>query len=125
MRDLNQTLKELKNEDIIWIISIFTAFFALISNSIERKYTDQKVPKFKKDFKTINIFIGVVSFFVYLYFLVLTYSRFKENNPNTSFKTMRIRQANFIAASLVIIASVIYLITEILSDDDTDIDLLI
>ena len=46
------------------------------------------------------------------------------NNPNTSFKQMRIREANFIAAILVLLATLIYLVTSILSDDHSDIDLL-
>ncbi len=125
MSDLNQILKELDTEDLIWIISLFTSIFAIYSNQLERSYVKHKNPRDQKRFKTINITIGIISFFIYLYFLLLSFSRFRENNPNTSFKTLKIREANFVAASLIVIASVIYIITEILSDDGFDANILI
>ena len=124
MDNILKNLKELEIEDLIWIITLFTASFAIVSNKLERDYLFTCDSTKQKKFKTINITLLSIAFFIYLYFVLLAYSRIKMNNPNTSFKQMRIREANFIAAILVLLATLIYLVTSILSDDNTDIDLL-
>lgn len=124
MDNILKNLKELEIEDLIWIITLFTASFAIVSNKLERDYLFTGDLTKQKKFKTINITLLSIAFFIYLYFVLLAYSRIKMNNPNTSFKQMRIREANFIAAVLVLLATLIYLVTSILSDDNTDIDLL-
>ena len=124
MSDLNQTLKELRNEDIIWIINLFIASFAILSNSFERDYLLSKNLRSKKRFKTINITIGAISFFIFLYFFLLSYSRCQKNRK-TSMKDFCLQNANLVAASLVLIASIIYFFTEILSDDDFEANILI
>jgi len=123
MNDINKTLKELNTEDIIWIISIFTAAFAIISNKLEKEYICTNNLKKKKEYKTINITLLSVAFFIYLYFLLLTYSRVKNLTPQTPLKKVNLTHANFIATALFVTGSIISLIVEILSDDDTDIDL--
>ncbi len=80
MNDLNKTLQELNTEDIIWIISLFTASFAIYSNYLERNYVYTHNKKSKTRYKTINITIGVIAFFIYLYFFLLSYQRIQENN---------------------------------------------
>lgn len=117
MKEVNQTLQELSNEDIIWIINLFIASFAILSNYYERDYVYTKNRQSKKRFKTINITIGAISFFIFLYFFILSYSRAQNCS---SLKSYCLSHANLIAASLVLIASIIYFLTEILSDDDFD-----
>ncbi len=124
MDSILRNLKELEIEDLIWVITLFTASFAIVSNKLEREFLFTGDLTKQKKFKTINITLLSIAFFIYLYFVMLAYSRFKLNNPNTTFKQLRIREANFIAAVLVLLATIIYFITSILSDDNTDIDLL-
>lgn len=124
MDSILRNLKELEIEDLIWVITLFTASFAIVSNKLEREFLFTGDLTKQKKFKTINITLLSIAFFIYLYFVMLAYSRFKLNNPNTTFKQLRIREANFIAAVLVLLATIIYFINSILSDDNTDIDLL-
>lgn len=120
MNNINKILKELEIEDIIWIITLFSAIFAIISNKFERDYVINYSKKSQKTYKTINITLLIISFFIYLYFLLLSYSRIKEINPSTTFKQARLTNINFIAATLFIVASLISIFVEIFSDDGSD-----
>jgi len=124
MNKINKILKELEIEDMIWIITLFSAIFAIISNKYERNYVITKNQSSKVRYKTINVTLLTISFFIYLYFLLLSYSRIKEINPNTTFKQARLTNINFITATLFIIASIISIFVEIFSDDGSDINLL-
>lgn len=124
MNNIRKTLKELEIEDIIWIITLFSAIWAIISNKFEREYLLTKNKKSKTTYKTINVTLLTISFFVYLYFLLLSYSRVKEINPQTSFKQARLTNLNFIGAILFIIAALISIIVEIYSEDGSDTSLI-
>ncbi len=124
MNKVTETLKEIRIEDWIWITYLFLASFALIANFFERDYLLKGNKLSKKVFKTINIAIFITVFFVYIYFVLLTYSRFKEREQHTTIKSMIITNANFIAACLFLIGGLIYILTEIASDDETDVDVL-
>lgn len=119
-----KTLQEIKVEDWIWIIYLFLSIFALIANFFERDYLLNGSKTSKKAFKTINIAIFVIVFFIYVYFVLLTYSRFKEREQHTTIKSMIVTNTNFIAASLFLIGGILHIFTEIISDNDTDVDLL-
>lgn len=119
-----KTLQEIQIEDWIWIIYLFLSAFALVSNFFEKDYLLNRNKTSKKAFKTINIAVFIIVFFIYLYFVLLTYSRFKERQQQTTIKSMIVTNANFIAASLFLIGGILYLFTEIISDDETDVDIL-
>ena len=124
MNKVLKKLEEVRVEDWIWIIYLFLASFALIANFFEKDYLLNRNKVSKKAFKTINIAIFIIVFFIYLYFVLLTYSSFKEKEEHMSIKSMIITNANFIAACLFLIGGIIYLLTEIASDNETDIDIL-
>ena len=119
-----KTLQEIQIEDWIWIIYLFLSALALVSNFFEKDYLLNRNKTSKKAFKTINIAVFIIVFFIYLYFVLLTYSRFKERQQQTTIKSMIVTNANFIAASLFLIGGILYLFTEIISDDETDVDIL-
>lgn len=120
MKDISENLKELEIEDFIWLISLFSACFALLSNKLERDYLYTHNLSKEKEYKTINITLLVIAFFIYLYFMMLNYKRIK-NSTNQSFKQMRINNANFLAATLIVLATIIYIMTSILSTNELEI----
>jgi len=124
MDRINRTLRELEIEDWIWIITLFSAIFAIISNYFEKKYVVTKDKNSKNTYKTINVTLLTISFLIYLYFLILSYSRIKEINPTTSFKQARLTNLNFLGAVLFIIAAGISIFVEIYSDDGSDTSLI-
>lgn len=120
MKDISENLKELEIEDFIWIISLFSACFALLSNKLEKDYLYTHNLSKEKEYKTINIALLVIAFFIYLYFMMLNYKRIK-NSTYQSFKQMRINNANFLAATLIVLATIIYIMTSILSTNELEI----
>ena len=120
MKDISENLKELEIEDFIWIISLFSACFALVSNKLEKDYLYTHNLSKEKEYKTINITLLVISFFIYLYFMMLNYKRIK-NSTHQSFKQMRINNANFLAATLIVLATIIYIMTSILGTNELEI----
>ena len=120
MKDISENLKELEIEDFIWIISLFSACFALLSNKLEKDYLYTHNLSKEKEYKTINIALLVIAFFIYLYFMMLNYKRIK-NSTHQSFKQMRINNANFLASTLIVLATIIYIMTSILSTNELEI----
>lgn len=121
MDDLNEMLNELRIEDFIWITFIFLSVFAIISNHFERKYDINHITKDKQIFRNINTTIFSITFIIYLYFVHLNFKRIKELNPESSPKQILTANANFIAASLFLIAGSIYLLTSIFGDSEANV----
>ena len=111
MEILNR-LKQLRNEDFIWIIYFFIAAFALLSNVFERDFVLTKNSNSFKKSKTINVIIFFVAFFIYLYFVLLFTSNL--NNMERNFNNTKYRNTflQLIAALLFVIGGAIYLVQE-------------
>ena len=125
MDKVTKTLHELDIEDLIWVIYLFISALAIYSNYLERIYVTKHDVLAKKKYKTINISVLSIGFFIYLYFLILAYQKHKEKDNRTTLKNILIKDARLIASILLIICAIITLLSEIMSDDDTDIDLLV
>ena len=125
MNDISRKLKRLKNEDIIWIIYFFIVVFALYSNKLDRDYLLNHDNSAYKSEKYINIGIFFVTFFIYLYFVLLLtedLSNMERNFNNDNYRSTFIQ---LIAALLFLIGGSIYLINEIVrKDDDLDVGLI-
>lgn len=116
MEILNR-LKQLRNEDFIWIIYFFIATFALLSNVFERDFVLTKNSNSFKKSKTINVIIFFVAFFIYLYFVLLFTSNL--NNMEKNFNNAKYRNTflQLIAALLFLVGGAIYLMQEILTNE--------
>lgn len=116
MEILNR-LKQLRNEDFIWIIYFFIATFALLSNVFERDFVLTKNSNSLKKSKTINVIIFFVAFFIYLYFVLLFTSNL--NNMERNFNNAKYRNTflQLIAALLFLVGGAIYLMQEILTNE--------
>ncbi len=117
----SETLNEIRIEDYIWIIYIFLAIFAIVSNHYEKEYELKHEKKDEKTFRNINTFIFVITLIIYIYFVIINYKHIKKLNPNSSFKEILIENAGFIASVLFLIAGAISLLISIYGSDDDDI----
>lgn len=95
---LDEKLKRLKREDLIWITYFFIAAAALFSNELDRIFLKTKNYKYYKKEKEINITIFVISFFIYLYFVLLNTNNL--NNIQGNFNNPKYRN-NFIQLSFL------------------------
>ena len=125
MNDISRRLKRLRNEDIIWIIYFFIVVFALYSNKLDRVFLLKHDNGAYKNEKYINISIFFVTFFIYLYFVLLLtedLSNMERNFNNDNYRSTFIQ---LIAALLFLIGGSIYLINEIVrKDNDLDVGLI-
>lgn len=125
MNDISRKLKRLRNEDIIWIIYFFIVVFALYSNILDRDYLLNHDNGAYKSEKYINIGIFFVTFFIYLYFVLLLTEDLSNMERNFNNEDYRSTFIQLIAALLFLIGGSIYLINEIVrKDDDLDVGLI-
>lgn len=115
MDELNEALRELKIEDWIWIIVLFTTIAALVSDSFERNWLFTNDRTEYNKFKTINIVLLFVSFLIYVYFAFLTFKKFKQSQSAGSFSDMILKEINFLAASLILIGILLNVFVELKS----------
>jgi len=121
---MNSRFEKLNIENFIWIIYIFIAIAAIVSNYYEKKYYLFNEPKYRDNYKTINIINFTIAFFIYLYFLKLNYQNIKEVKRSMSNKNILERHASFIAACLFLIGGIIYLFVEISSSNSEEVAIL-
>ncbi len=124
MKEINEKLKRLRNEDLIWIIYFFVAAFALISNMYDRKYLLNKDKSAYGKEKIINISIFVVAFFIYLYFVLLLTEDLGKMEKNFQDKKYRSTFIQLIAAILFLIGGAIYLVNEVTTNDPDDVGII-
>lgn len=105
----NDTLNEIRVEDYIWIIYIFLAIFAIISNHYEREYELKHQKSDKQTFRKINTTIFIIVFIIYIYFVAINYKHIKKLDRNSSLTEILLANAGFIAAILFLIAGLISL----------------
>ena len=113
-------LKKIKIEDYIWIINLVIVFFALYSNRLEENYINYNDLSSEKKYKTINIVILIVFFFIYGYLAYTRFSVLHNLNKNTSKKELIIDENNLFASILILTSTFIYLVDEILSENKID-----
>ncbi len=116
----NETYKEVRIEDYIWIIYIFLAIFAIVSNYFEKEYLKKHDKKDENIFRTINTEIFIITFIIYLYFAYVNYKHIKRLDKNSSPKEVLLANAGLIAAILFLIGGGISLWISIYGDDDDD-----
>lgn len=119
----SETFNEVRIEDYIWIVYIFLAFFALISNHYEKEYLKKHKKKDENIFRTINTEIFIVTFIIYLYFAYINYKHIKRLDRTSSPREIFLANAGFIAALLFLIGGAISLYISIVGDDEDDFNL--
>lgn len=106
-------LKKIRIEDFIWIVNFFVVFFALMSNDYEENYIKTHNESSKNVYKTINTTILIVAFIIYAYFSYTRYQSLHELKNTSSKQEILNTNLNFIASLLVVIATLLFIYTEI------------
>ena len=78
MDDLDSKLKEIKIENIIWLIYIGIIVLSYYSNYLEKDYFINKNNKSKKKYRETLIIIFSILVIVYLYFFIDSISDIKK-----------------------------------------------
>lgn len=120
--EINEKLKEIKSEDIIWIVLIGIIILSFISNNYERKYYINNDGKSKIKYQSLNILISAILVIIYVYFLKGSIDSLKKLKPSDSSKKKNLLTLSFIASLLITISGVIFLYISI-TDNNLDVEL--
>ena len=115
-------LQRISEENFIWVVYFFIIIAALLSNAYEKYFLETGDFRKQKIFKTLNITIFCVAFFIYLYFVVISYQNVQELRESSTKKEVLSAHMQLIASLLFLVAGGIALVAEINREDpDTDI----
>lgn len=107
--DLEERLKSIRAENIVWIIYYVLISFCLYANSIEKDYFLTGNNNSKKLYRKLNIGIFTVAVIIYLYFTYDSYKALKNLNINDSLKKKDLTNLSFIGSTLILISGFIFL----------------
>lgn len=115
-------LQRISEENFIWVVYFFIIIAALLSNAYEKYFLETKDLRNQKIFRTLNITIFCVAFFIYLYFVIISYENVQELRESSTKKEVISAHVQLIASLLFLVAGGLALYTELNRDEpDTDI----
>lgn len=120
--EINEKIKEINTEDMIWIIYIGIIFLSFVSNHFEKKYYLNSDINSREKYQKFMIFIFAVLIIIYIYFLKSSIDSIKKLKPTDSKKKKDLVYLSFIASLLIAISGVIFLYIAIV-DDNLDVEL--
>lgn len=106
-------LQRLNNEDMIWVVYLFIAIAAIISDKFERDFVLSKNPIAHKKYRTINITVLTIALFIYIYFVFTNYEDVSTLKRETTKKEVILSHAGLVAALLFLVGGIITLFVEI------------
>ena len=120
--DISDRLKEIKIEDIVWIIYIGIIILSFYSNELEKNFFYTKNPIQKEKYRKILILIFSILLIVYLYFVKDSLDSVKKLSPHDSIQKQNLTYLALVASTLILISGVIFLYIAI-KDENIDVEL--
>lgn len=120
-KEVQDKIKQIDTENIIWIIYIGIIFFSLYSNTLERKYFIYNDVKSKNTYRNITIGIFTILVIVYFYFLKDSFNDVKSLNANDTYKKRYLTKLSFFGSLLIFISGIIFLYIAY-SDENIDVE---
>ncbi len=109
INELNDKLKELKAEEIVWIIYIGIIILSFYSNDLERKYFINNDLESKKKYTDLMIIIFTVLLIIYMYFAKSSLDDVRNLKQNDSMDKKRLTYLSFVGSFLILISGIIFL----------------
>ena len=103
-REKLESLKEIKDENIVWGVYIFIVFAAFLSNKIESDYVLTGSKKDYREFHAINLTVLSIGFFIYVYFLYRNFQHFNKKRSVSNYLSLISSIILLIAGALLIFA---------------------
>lgn len=121
-KELNERLKELRIEDIIWIIYIGIIGLSLYANNVERQYFIYKDKICKNLYQKLLIIIFGIVFIIYIYFAVISYKDVLKLSDDDSLEKRKYTYLSFIGSLLILVSGAIFLYIAI-KDENIEIEI--
>ena len=122
MDDKLKKLKEIKVENVIWIIYIGIIILSWYANSKEKKYLLYDDLLSRKEYQNLLVIIFTILLVIYYYFAKSSYDDMMNLTAFDSSKKQMLTRFSFLGSFLILISGTIFLILAIL-DDEIDIEL--
>ena len=116
-KDKLDKLKDIKVENVVWVIYIAIIILSYYANSIEKKFLLYDDIKSKKEYQGLMIFIFLILLIVYYYFAQDGYNKIMELNESDSKKKKVLSYAAFTGSFLILISGIIFLYILIVDDE--------
>ena len=117
MNNISDRLKEINNENKIWIIYIGIIILSWYANSKEKKYIIFNDQVSKKEYQKTMIIIFSILLLVYYYFLKDSIDGINNLTIYDSDKKRTLTYASFIGSLLIFISGIIFLSIAINDND--------
>lgn len=119
-----EKIEETNIEDIIWLTYFFIIIANLYSNYLERDYIKNNNIRSRNLFRQINLYVLVIAFFIYLYFVFLSYKSIRNLRSNATQKKVFLTNLTLISALLFLIAGALNIFIQKNSIYDDEIGLI-
>lgn len=119
---IKERLRELKNEDFIWVIYIGIIFLSWFSNSLERSYFKTFNTEYRDKYRSIIILIFSVLIVVYFYFFKESLKDLKNLKKNDSDQKKILVFLSFLGSLFILLSGIIFLYIAI-KDENLEVEL--
>lgn len=122
INEKNERLKDIKTENLIWVIYIGIIILSWYANSKEKHFILYEDNKNKKEYQKLMILIFTILVIAYYYFAKDSLEDYQKLTPFDNKKKRNLTTASLIA-SLFILVSGLILLGIAIEDDDIDIEI--
>lgn len=122
MSEKEERLKDIKTEDLIWIVYIGIIILSWYANSKEKHFVLYNDEKSKKEYQNLMILIFSVLVIAYYYFAKDSLKDYQKLTPFDSKKKKNLTTASLIASIFILVSGLILLGIAI-TDEDIDIEI--
>ena len=119
---IKERLRELKNEDFIWVIYIGIIFLSWFSNSLERSYFKTFNTEYRDKYRSIIILIFSILIVVYFYFFKESLKDLKNLKQNDSDQKKILVFLSFLGSLFILLSGIIFLYIAI-KDENLEVEL--
>lgn len=120
--ELYEKLKQLRIEEIIWVVYIGIIIMSFYSNYLEKKYFIYNDLKSRENYRKMLILIFSILIVVYIYFLKTSVDDVRNLKPTDSDKKKRLTCLSLIGSLFIAASGAIFLYIAIM-DQDIDVEL--
>ena len=122
MNEKEERLKDIKTENLIWVVYIGIIILSWYANSKEKHFVLYNDEKSKKEYQNLMILIFSVLVIAYYYFAKDSLKDYQKLTPFDSKKKKNLTTASLIASIFILVSGLILLGIAI-TDEDIDIEI--
>lgn len=122
MSEKEERLKDIKTENLIWVVYIGIIILSWHANSKEKHFVLYKDDKSKKEYQNLMILIFSILVMAYYYFAKDSLKDYQKLTPFDSKKKKKLTTASLIASIFILVSGLILLGIAI-TDEDIDIEI--